>query len=529
METTDFYAIAAGGIVVSLILVRVLSYLSHLTTAVSVFVSKHLTYPYLIRRHRLLGPWTHFDVLCHLVYVAANVFCLCYPNLLASDAGRRAGVLSLVNMIFLFAGVHLSFVADLLGISLQRYRGSHRAVGWMVAGLAAVHAVAAVNSAAFTLSDSRNLFAIIGIASLGVLSLLFLPCFRQFAYEIFLRAHQVAACLCVYAVWRHLPLGATSCRLYLYIGTGTFLLTCSMQVLTFIYRNSVFTRRGHPRALVTYVGADSNDKSGAKPIKVSVALSRPLRVHPGQYISLRMSAVGWWSWTQSHPFMVTSWSQGEQSTLELFVQPRRGLTADLLRHAHAGSGVSFSFPAFISGPHGVTAPVAQYETVVLMASGFGVAAVIPYLKQLIHGYNARSSRTRRVHLVWQLRTPDLAVAVQPWLNGLLKDDVLDNGYILAISIYLESGDMPTDRMPFGKHERAVICRGLADIPKIVQTEIDGGYIERLPDVQEERGEVLVMASLSNELRDRLRDTVRNHLRDRVRMTELEFQPGYNEN
>ncbi|KKZ65772.1 hypothetical protein EMCG_08421 [[Emmonsia] crescens] len=108
--------------------------------------------------YHLLGPWTRVNVLCHLVYGAANVFCLCYPKLLASDAGHRAGVLSLVNMIFLFAGVHLSLVADLLGVSLRRCRGSHRAAGWMVAGLAAVHALATVNKAAFTLGDSRNLF-----------------------------------------------------------------------------------------------------------------------------------------------------------------------------------------------------------------------------------------------------------------------------------------------------------------------------------------------------------------------------------
>jgi hypothetical protein len=101
-----------------------------------------------------------------------------------------------------------------------------------------------------------------------------------------------------YAVWRHLPLRTTSRRLYLYIG---------MQVLIFVYQNGVFTSRGCPRALVTYVGTDKKDNGAAKPIKISVALSRPLSIHPGQYISLRMPAVSWWSWTQSHPFMVTSW------------------------------------------------------------------------------------------------------------------------------------------------------------------------------------------------------------------------------
>ncbi|EDN08845.1 predicted protein [Histoplasma mississippiense (nom. inval.)] len=263
----------------------------------------------------------------------------------------------------------------------------------------------------------------------------------------------------------------------------------------FLYRNGVFTSRGCPRASVTYVGrgdSSSPDNCSSRPIRIRVALSRPLRVRPGQYINLWMRSVSWWSWAQSHPFTVMSWSPVEQSSLDLFVQPRQGLTADLLRHAEVDNGVSLSFPALVSGPHGTSEPAGQYETVLIVASGFGIAPVIPYLKQLIHGYNTSTSRTRRVHFVWQLRTLDIAIAVQPWLNELLQDDVLDEGYILTISIYVESGQITGDRMPFGGHERAFVYGGSADLQDILQTEVSGERIKRLTDVQEERGDVLVM-------------------------------------
>lgn len=161
MEATEIYAIAAGGIFVLLILVKVLLCFSHLTTTISVFISRHLTYPYLINRHCLFGPWTRFSVLSHFLYVAVNIFCLCFPKLLASDAGQRAGVLALINMVFLFAGVHLSFVADLLGISLRKYQALHRASGWMVTGLSVLHTVVMVDQATYSLDGARNLFAII--------------------------------------------------------------------------------------------------------------------------------------------------------------------------------------------------------------------------------------------------------------------------------------------------------------------------------------------------------------------------------
>jgi len=43
--------------------------------------------------------------------------------------------------------------------------------------------------------------------------------------------------------------------------------------------------------------------------------------------------------------------------------------------------------------------VGEYENILMIANGFGIAAHLPYLKQLIHGYNARKVRARHIHLV----------------------------------------------------------------------------------------------------------------------------------
>jgi NAD(P)H-flavin reductase len=53
----------------------------------------------------------------------------------------------------------------------------------------------------------------------------------------------------------------------------------------------------------------------------------------------------------------------------------------------------------------------EYETVLIVASGFGIAAQLPYLKRLIHGYNAREVRARRIHLVWQIENKGESVIV----------------------------------------------------------------------------------------------------------------------
>lgn len=88
----------------------------------------------------------------------------------------------------------------------------------------------------------------------------------------------------------------------------------------------------------------------------------------------------------------------------------------------------------------------DYEKILMVASGFRIAALLPYLKQLIHGYNAHEVCARRIYLVWQVRNigklcaiiffrtkrsdkPDVTIAAQSLLNGALNEDTLDDGWV----------------------------------------------------------------------------------------------------
>ncbi|GFF47949.1 LOW QUALITY PROTEIN: metalloreductase transmembrane component, putative [Aspergillus udagawae] len=84
MEATSVYGIAAGGILIILIFVRFISFLLKFTSVVSIWIAAHFIYPYLLGRHRLIGPWTRVSVIGHLLYVAANLLALCFrPSTLA--------------------------------------------------------------------------------------------------------------------------------------------------------------------------------------------------------------------------------------------------------------------------------------------------------------------------------------------------------------------------------------------------------------------------------------------------------------
>ncbi|KAH6668340.1 hypothetical protein B0J14DRAFT_600446 [Halenospora varia] len=268
--------------------------------------------------------------------------------------------------------------------------------------------------------------------------------------------------------------------------------------------------RNFSRAYITRV----NDT-----VRIRITASWPVEIKAGQYINIWIPSVSWYI-LQSHPFVVTNWVEGKQGTLELFVQPRRGLTRKLFSHGTLDTRNLIPRLALFSGPHGISIPVVEYETVLMVAAGFGIAAQLPYLRKLIHGYQTCKTRTRRVHLVWQLQSLDIGVAAESLLNDALDEDTLDNSYILSISIYVESDGV--SKVPFG--QRATIYPGTADIEGVLQDEVTGKYIQRLQVASEERGKILVMVSGTGELRDQLRALVRPHLDHGVRLQELEFQP-----
>ena len=174
-----------------------------------------------------------------------------------------------------------------------------------------------------------------------------------------------------------------------------FLSTSIVQSDIILYRNGAFFY-GFSRASIVH--ADDC-------VKISIKLSWPLKVEAGQYIDLWIPSVSFWSFLQSHPFVVTSWAYEKQSTLDLFVEPRKGLIRELLHYANAnkeGRPVC-SRLVLLSGPYGISAPRGQYGSFLVIATGFIMTASLADLKQLVHSYKARKIRTRRIHVIWQVQ------------------------------------------------------------------------------------------------------------------------------
>jgi predicted ferric reductase len=229
---------------------------------------------------------------------------------------------------------------------------------------------------------------------------------------LFLRTHQALAILSAFSIWRHTWPGTLFERLMIYIASFSFLSLLAVQSLCILYQNKAMNA-GLCRAYVASSG-------GA--VKIRLDLSRPIEVKAGQYVGLWMPAAGFCSFLQSHPYTVVSWSAGKQKHLDFLVEPRKGITRKLFELSNTNrelrseaaateyvvTGGLKPHLAFISGPHGLSVPVGDYETVVMIASGFGIASQLPYLRQLIEGYRSCKTRNRRIRMVWLPETEGMS-------------------------------------------------------------------------------------------------------------------------
>jgi predicted ferric reductase len=221
--------------------------------------------------------------------------------------------------------------------------------------------------------------------------------------------HYALALFAAFALWRHLTIRKAFAHTYLIFAVAILLGTTLLRWTLNIFRNLVYGKR-LARGYISQV-------SGA--IEVHITVPRPWKVRAGQYIYLCLPRVGH-SFLQSHPFMITWWFSnihGNADQLVLLIEPKSGFTAELQHHQE-----SEPLLAWIDGPYGQEREIGDYGSVVMFATGMGIAAHMPYLKELIHGRQECKVRTGRISLIWQLDRESDQDWVQKWMDELLQAD-----------------------------------------------------------------------------------------------------------
>lgn len=162
IDATHVYALIVGSMFVFCALFRLRSRLRALLDLIRRLMHQHLLYPYLVRRHRYFGPWSRSAVLLQIGFVTVNAFCVGFRATSIHDASRRAARLALLNLVPAYGSAHLSFLADICGVSLHAIKAIHRSAGTMSLPLLAFHAATTLATrASFSLRVAENMWGLI--------------------------------------------------------------------------------------------------------------------------------------------------------------------------------------------------------------------------------------------------------------------------------------------------------------------------------------------------------------------------------
>ncbi|OXB35641.1 ferric-chelate reductase [Cryptococcus neoformans] len=214
-------------------------------------------------------------------------------------------------------------------------------------------------------------------------------------YEFFLIAHIVLALATLTLLFYHVTVYGTDYNGWLRGCVAVwvfdrFIRIVRVQVLSFkavAGNNAVMVATGGEKGL----------------IRLTVTSSIRHIPKPGQhyYIYTPMSITPW----EDHPFTIGSWEVDKSSTtLHFLMGTKDGATRRMRKMVNKAISGQADLRVLVEGPYGHTSPVYRFENVPFIAGGSGITAALPYLHDLVSRRSIGKCVTKKVTLVWSLRT-----------------------------------------------------------------------------------------------------------------------------
>ncbi|KAH6884978.1 hypothetical protein B0T10DRAFT_409428 [Thelonectria olida] len=499
METSKIYGICMGGLLALLVFTSFLHSVAKIAHAKArMFFLRDLYYA-------LLPSWScssycasWHEILLFLGFIIANVCCVTIGLNDITEFTKRLGHAALINLVPLCSGVHMNRLIGRKTLAYKYYPRFHRWLGAVVIVEAALHSVLAAVRNGVDLNQSPYVAGVIVI--IGSISILSLPVLWSWMYEVFSCIHSALAASLVTALWVHLgPFHFSHTpKIYLFIASLTLLCTKVLGFIRMLYFN--VSLRGMSTALIQQTGAG---------VELRISLARPFDYRAGQFVYLNIPRL---AVLELHPFQV-SWAylgdDGRQ-VIVLLVQPRHGFTRRLLL-----ADPNMDYRVFVEGPYGGGIKIDKYGTVLLFATGIGIAGQLPYVKELLDLYRGWRANVRRIALFWELESEVHRYWIREYMDELLA---LDTDYILDIKLFICGQFLNKDAteetvLKRGQHGRIVLHYTPMKPESLINSEI-----------QERKGRTLISICTDIQTTRVITRIVRFMLDKDIDMEELDFQP-----
>ena len=236
-----------------------------------------------------------------------------------------------------------------------------------------------------------------------LLSLHILSLFRGYQYRLFLISHLGIAAGLIYVTWCHIRMFGRLPRQSVIFAITAFCLTTSFRLVRALWRNLAYGK-SLTRVAVVYEGNPEETKGI---FQIVVIPPRSWKVRAGEWVNLGVPYIGVFYLPHVYPFMV-AWSESDsagQIKLYLLAKPRLGFTRRILCRMSPHK----QYRAWIEGPYGPprvakygrSTQIANHSHVVMFATGVGIAAQIPYIREILQEKNKSRALTKRISLLWE--------------------------------------------------------------------------------------------------------------------------------
>ncbi|RLV92801.1 Ferric/cupric reductase transmembrane component 7 [Spathaspora sp. JA1] len=365
----------------------------------------------------------------------------------------RAGLMAtaLTPFIYVLAGKS-NAITLLTGISYEKLNVHHQYVGVAAFVLSLIHIIPFLNQdlreggASRLLTNFQTSFAYYsGIPPtifLGFLCILSKSWFRKHIYEIFLHSHWVFGIAYFATLIWHIDksLGADN---YMW-GALAF---WASQILYRILVKTAFK----PTSMFLRSREATLHKLGTNVYQVTVANVKGYNWGPGQHFFLRFVGA---RILDNHPFSIASVNrEGEANEMKFIIVPQKGLTRK--HYLELDQHISCKKKVFIDGPYGGTfrEPTA-FDRVVLISSGSGVTATLPFLTYLARNISQLRSQgkpiiTKGISFIWVVRQSESI----NWIRDELMECQKLAGDYIQIHIYVTDSELVDQKIELDSIEK----------------------------------------------------------------------------
>ncbi|KAF9465886.1 hypothetical protein BDZ94DRAFT_1188404 [Collybia nuda] len=371
----------------------------------------------------------------------------------------RTGWVAIAQLPFVFAfATKNNVLGTFLGMGYERLNFLHRFAGRLVVLAANIHSIgyfyrwSLAGNFMIQIKRPQTIWALVALVCFDSMTLFSTLYWRQRAYNVFIATHVIGVALVLPALWLHKP----SMMPYILACIGIYGFDYVLRLVKTRFASAII--RPLPEL-------------GSTRIEVA-GINAGWRA--GQHVRVRIAsmAMGWWGWTEVHPFTIASVSGGQEG-LVLLCKKTGSWTTKLYEMAKAGgyteAGIGRKINIMIEGPYGGPGHMifSSFSAAVFVVGGSGITFALPAVQDLIQKDLDGQSRVKIIELVWVVQDSASILPFLPLFASMIESSAFTP---VRISVHYTQAILG-GKAPLVSHPGLTLSPGRPRIGKVLDTAI----------------------------------------------------------